>query len=90
MVEILVRFPPNLKPMMGGLAVAWQVKVTLSPSSTERGSMDRVTVGGSAQENKHNQCLTQDKLNDGLNAWSVSAVAISIKIDSHTNKSHNV
>lgn len=32
---------------MGGLAVAWQVNVTLSPSRTERGSMDRVTIGGS-------------------------------------------
>lgn len=40
---------PHLYPMMGGLAVAWQVNVTLSPSRTERGSMDRVTVGGSAQ-----------------------------------------
>lgn len=36
--------------MMGGLPVAWQVNVTLSPSRTERGSMERVTVGGSAQE----------------------------------------
>lgn len=39
--------------MMGGLAVAWQVKVTLSPSRTERGSMDRVTMGGSTQEKQH-------------------------------------
>lgn len=39
--------------MMGGLAVAWQVKVTLSPSRTERGSMDKVTMGGSMQEKQH-------------------------------------
>lgn len=39
----------DLNPMMGGLAVAWQVKVTLSPSRTDRGSMDRVTVGGSVE-----------------------------------------
>lgn len=32
---------------MGGLAVAWQVNATLSPSRMERGSMDRVTIGGS-------------------------------------------
>lgn len=43
--------------MMGGLAVAWQVKVTLSPSRTERGSMDRVTMGGSTQEKTtHDKC----------------------------------
>lgn len=36
-------------PMIGGLAEAAQVKVTLSPSRTERGSMDSVTVGGSGK-----------------------------------------
>lgn len=50
--------------MMGGLAVAWQVKVTLSPSRTERGSMDRVTIGGSIEEEIHIQCTAEDKLND--------------------------
>lgn len=47
--------------MMGGLAVAWQVKVTLSPSRTERGSMDRVTIGGSTRGKIHIQCTTEDK-----------------------------
>ena len=36
-------------PMIGGVAEAAQVKVTLSPSKTERGSMDSVTVGGSGK-----------------------------------------
>ena len=47
--------------MMGGLAVAWQVKVTLSPSRTERGSMDRVTIGGSTHGRIHIKCTTEDK-----------------------------
>jgi len=34
---------------MGGLAVAWQVNVTRSPSRTDRGSIDRMTVGGSGE-----------------------------------------
>lgn len=33
--------------MIGGLAVAWHVNVTLSPSRTERGSIDNKTVGAS-------------------------------------------
>jgi hypothetical protein len=38
--------------MIGGLAEAAQVKVTLSPSKTERGSMDRVTMGWSGGEGR--------------------------------------
>lgn len=67
--------------MMGGLAVAWQVKVTLSPSRTERGSIDRVTIGGSTQGNIHIQCTAYHKLNDSVNDCCVSAVPSSMRID---------
>lgn len=67
--------------MMGGLAVAWQVKVTLSPPRTERGSMDRVTVGGSTQGNMHVQCTAKDKANASRNDRCVSPVPRSMRID---------
>lgn len=54
--------------MMGGLAVAWQVKVTRSPSRTERGSMDKVTVGGSVRGHKLILCwqpLRYQSLSEG-------------------------
>lgn len=57
--------------------MAWQVKVTLSPSRTERGSMDRVTIGGSTEGNIHIQC-TREKLNDYVNECCAAPSSIRI------------
>lgn len=63
--------------------MAWQVKVTLSPSRTERGSMDKVTVGGSAQETTGVQWTAKNRVSDGAG----DRCQVAPRLIPHINKS---